>query len=121
MKAILLSVVSILLWATACNKSPDPRDKLTSTLRDSVNADANPQVGYLRDSAHLLINFDTTAFADRSDSAFALKAKDIANFALRHYANPQQLDSLTITARYPTSPGVWRVTNERTFAVSELR
>jgi hypothetical protein len=120
------SVTMLFIWI-ACAKDghePEARATLASFLRDSMGPSADPQVAFIagggpRDS-HLYVHFDTSAFANTSDSAFAARARDVARFALRHYPDPQTLDSVTIGARENMGPGIAKIHHTLTFPVAEL-
>jgi hypothetical protein len=118
---------TILFGWIACAKDDheaEARATLASFLRDSLGPATDPQVAFIagggpRDS-HLYVHFDTSAFANASDSAFAARARDVARFALRHYPNPQALDSVTIGARENMGPGIAKIHHTLTFPVAEL-
>jgi hypothetical protein len=120
MKLVYALIVSVA--AGACNNQQQtPREKLKAVLRDSIGAATNPQVSYLNNDKHLLVQFDTTAFASLSDSVFTLRAKEIGGFSKRHYEKPADLDSISVMAHEQVQPGVWKIRQMRTFSVSALR
>lgn len=124
----LLSTLALSLVADACdenNHEDQARARLSSVLGDTLGGSTHPQVSFItgdghRDT-HLQVSFDTTAFANLSDSAFGLRARDVARFALRHYEKAQALDSVTVGAVEMLRPGVERIHNWRTFSTAELR
>jgi hypothetical protein len=119
--------ITMLFGWIACAKDDhqaEARATLASFLRDSLGTTTDPQVAFIagggpRDS-HLYVHFDTSAFANASDSAFAARARDVARFALRHYPNPQTLDSVTIGARENVAPGMAKIHHTLAFPVAEL-
>ena len=112
---------SVALVSCKSRHADNPRESLAVVLRDSLGAATNPQVAFLKDNRHLLVQFDTTAFPDLSDSAYAKKAEEIGRFVERHYELAGSLDSITIMAHQLLSPGAWKIRQERTFAVAALR
>ena len=69
---ILLSA----LWRPASESTPaNPRTRLASVLRDSIGAEADPQVAFQRDSTHLLVELATVAFPTISESELSDEAK----------------------------------------------
>lgn len=124
----LLSFFALCLGATACEKNgpeAEARARLASVLRDSLGAATNPNVAFIVDDGsrdrHLYVLFDTTAFATISDSAFVVRARDIARFSLRHYGKAQALDSITVASRETLTPAEARIHHTATFAIAELR
>jgi hypothetical protein len=116
------------LAAFACDpKGPESeaRDRLATDLRDSLGSAADPNVAFITNGAekdsHLYVMFDTTAFANVSDSIFELRARDLARFAMRHYEKASRLDSVTVAARESVRPDVWRVHHTRTFTSAQVK
>lgn len=109
--------------ALACHDTSETkaRNDLAAALRDSVGAKGNPSVSYLLhgDAKNLQLQFDTVAFADMADSAFAGRARSIAEFAVRHYSDAPG-DSVIILARNLEQPGVWKIVRRRAFATPDL-
>jgi hypothetical protein len=97
------------------------RDHLASALSDSLGRNADPSVGFLKNSRHLQLSLAAARFAKSSDSVFAGEAKQIAGFALRRYENSGGLDSITVLDRDPVAQGVWKIHRMHTFGVEELR
>ena len=97
------------------------RENLAAVLGDSLGAATNPEVAFLKDNRHLLVQFDTVAFPDLSDSAHAKRAEEIARFVERHYELAGDLDSVTVMAHQLLSPGAWKIRQERTFTAAVLR
>ena len=52
--------------------------------------------------------------------AGAPRAREVARLAVRHYDHASTLDSVTVSAREPGQPGVWKVHHRRAFAVAAL-
>jgi hypothetical protein len=118
----------LLLGALACDKKgpeSEARASLTSILRDSIGAATDPKVAFIiegndRDK-HLYVHFDTSAFPNMADSAFGLRAREIAQLSMRHYEKLDNLDSITVASRENLEPGVARVHNRRAFSIAQLR
>ena len=93
-------------------------------LRDSLGQRGDARVAFIdnggRRESHLYVMLDTAAIANVSDSAFAIRARAVARFAVRHYDNASALDSVTVSAREQGQPGVWKVHHRRAFAVAGL-
>jgi hypothetical protein len=122
----LTCALILCLAFTGCGeKAPEDvaRAKLASILRDSLGDAADPQVGFIVNGppppryTHLYVHFDTAAFANLSDSAFALRARDVARFAVRHYPQANILDSVTVAAR---DSAAW-IRHTLTFPVAQLQ
>jgi hypothetical protein len=113
----------VLAFATACLGSTrdDSRQRVASALRDTLGKAADPQVAFMNNSRHLLIQLSTAAFVNASDSTFAQQAKDIARFAFRRYEKASGLDSITVLDRNSVAKGVWQIRYTRTFPVKDLR
>ena len=94
---------------------------LASAIKDSIGAKGDPAVSLLM-RAHgrnLQIQFDSVAFANMSRASFQVRARDIAEFSLRHYtADPG--DSVIVLARNREQPGVWRIVRQASFARADL-
>ena len=122
MKIIRLhQLLPLLALAAACTWPTTSRERLASALRERVGELADPDVGFMKDSTHLLVNLATVAFRTVPDSVLTVQAKDIGAFALRHYERANELDSVTVLYREKVSPGFWYIRHERTFPVGELR
>lgn len=113
--------------AVACRPSDaasGARERLAAILRDSLGQSSDARVAFIdnggRRDSHLYVMLDTAAVPNVSDSAFAIRARALARFAVRHYDNARALDSITISAREPGQPGVWKVHHVRAFAVAGL-
>ena len=115
--------------ATGCAK-PNPRDAarkdLEEILNDSVGKTGNPKVSFVvelkagpQSHRHMEVEFDTVAFANMSDSAFAVHSRQIASLANRHYTGGP-LDSVTVLVHDSIAPGAWRITRMWTYAVGDL-
>ena len=114
-------LLPLLALATACLGPANSRERLAAALKDRVGDLADPDVGFMRDSTHLLVNLATVAFRTVPDSVLTVQAKAIGAFALRHYERANELDSITVLYREKVSSGFWYVRHERTFPVGELR
>ena len=115
------------LAAAACRPdgpASDARARLASALRDSLGRSSDARVAFITDGgrreSHLYVMLDTAAVPHVSDSAFAIRARSLAGFVMRHYDNARALDSVTISARTPGQPGVWKVHHVRAFGVREI-
>src|SRR3954470_9549144 len=112
----------MLAFSGACHQPANSRERASSALRDSLGTDADPQVAFQRDSTHLLVQLATVAFPTMPEAALTGQAQSIAAFAVRHYENANQLDSVTVLYREAApQPGVWYIRHERTFPIGELR
>jgi|SRR4051812_22577127 hypothetical protein len=125
---LAVGTYGLCLAAVACRSGgPDAaaRARLASDLRDSLGRGTDPTVAFIADGgrpeSHLYLAFDTTAAPDASDSSFAVRARDLARFAVRHYADAGKLDSITVATREATQPGAWRIHHKRGFAVANLK
>jgi hypothetical protein len=115
------SVLTVLLAGCIQNTDAPARAQLASTLRDSIGTTADPQVAFLVHRKHLLVHLDSKAFTGVSDSAFIVKARDIALFSLRHYENAGSLDSITVQRREVIAPKhTMLIKQSHAFAVAEL-
>jgi len=117
----------VFLAVAACAPKPpaaDARAHLTTAFRDSFSVTA-PNVAFLDDSgpaeSHLYLLFDTTAAPNLSDSAFTVYARNYAAFAMRHYEDASNLDSVSVATRATVDNGVWQVHHRATFAASGLK
>jgi len=114
-------LLPLLALAAACLGPANSRERLAAALKDRVGEAADPDVGFMRDSTHLLVNLATVAFRTVPDSALTVQARDIGAFALRHYERADEVDSVTVLYREKVSSGFWWIRHERTFPVGELR
>jgi hypothetical protein len=114
--------IALLAIFAACGVPTNSRERLASTLRDSLGEAADPHVAYQRDSTHLLVELATAAFPTVADSILTSQARGIGGLALRRYEKANQLDSVTVLYR-EASPqsGIWYIRHERTFPVANLR
>jgi len=114
--------ITLLITFVACGGPSNSRERLASTLRDSLGKAADPHVAYQRDSTHLLVELATAAFPTVADSILTSQARGIGGLALRHYEKADQLDSVTVLYREAAPhSGVWYIRHERTFPVANLR
>ena len=129
-KALLLGFVLVASAVACFGNGPEAgaRAHLASVLRDSVGAATDPQVAFIINSQdsrgrnrHLYVQLDTNGFSSMSDSAFALRARDIGALALRHYEKAADLDSISVAALEKLKPGVARIHRQRAFTVADLR
>lgn len=111
----------LLAVAVACTGPGNSRERLASALKDRLGDAANPDVGFIRDSTHLLVNLATVAFRSVPESALTVQARDIGRFALQHYERANDVDTVTVLYREKVSSGFWYIRHERTFAVGDLR
>jgi len=114
-------LISVALVSCKTRPVDNARENLAAVLRDSLGAATNPEVAFRKDSTHLLVQFDTVAFPDLSDSAYAKRAEEIGRFVERHYESGGSIDSVTVMAHQLLSPGAWKIRQERTFAAAALR
>jgi len=125
-RRLMFGACTLGLMVTACHRSaPDARAQLIAVLGDSLGGGANPDVGFMRNDArrksHLYVAFETPPIPSVSDSDFDLRARGVARFVVRHYAHASELDSISVAAREPMRPGLWRVHHRRAFAVADLK
>jgi O-acetyl-ADP-ribose deacetylase (regulator of RNase III) len=111
----------LLCLVCGCAKAGNPRERLASALSDSLAKAADPEVAFRKDSTHLLVELATVAFPTVSDSLLTYQARDVAQFALRHYERANELDSVTVLYREESRPGVWYIRHTRTFPAGDLR
>ena len=102
------------------------REELKAIMNDSVGRAGNPKISFLMELktgpqsyGHIQVEFDTVAFANMSDSAFAAQSRQIAGLAKRHYTGGP-LDSVTVLAHDPMGPGAWRIVRMRTYSARDL-
>ena len=119
--------VVLCLAAAACQPkgaASDARARLAAALRDSLGRSSDASVAFISDGgrsdSHLYVMLDTAAVPNVSDSAFAIRARSLAGFVMRHYDNARALDSVTTSARTPGQTGVWKVHHIRAVAVAGL-
>lgn len=123
---LILSALTVCLAVVACHpeSKADARTRLAVVLRDSTSGMGEPNVSLLIDGgrrgSHLYVAFDTTAMPDLPDSVFARSSREFARFAVRHYEQAAELESVTVAMRVPMQPGAWRVMRSRAFAVAGL-
>ena len=111
----------LLPFLGACHEPANPRERVTSALRDSLGTAADPQVAFQKDSTHLLVQLATVAFPTIPEAALTYQARNIAAFAVRHYENANQLDSVTVLYREAAPHrGIWYIRHERTFPIRSL-
>ncbi|MFL5481859.1 MAG: hypothetical protein ACJ8AK_06685 [Gemmatimonadaceae bacterium] len=112
-----------------CRK-PNPRDvareQLKAIVNDSVGKAGDPKISFVMELkvgpqsyGHLQVEFDTVAFANMADSAFAARSRQIAGLVIRHYSGGP-LDSVTVLSHDPIGPGAWRIVRMQTYAVRDL-
>jgi hypothetical protein len=111
----------VLALAVACRGPANSRERLASALKERLGEAANPDVGFFRDSTHLLVNLATVAFRTVPESVLTVQARDIGRFAQHNYERASEVDSVTVVYREAVSPGLWYVRHERTFPVGDLR
>jgi hypothetical protein len=95
-----LLLFSSIITLVGCDRDRQAREKVADVIRSEFGTAANPRVGFLGDSTHLLIHVDTTPFAQMSDSAFGRRAREIASLAMREYPRAGELDSISVGAIY---------------------
>jgi hypothetical protein len=112
----------LLALSGACHEAANSRERVVSALRDSLGKATDPQVAFQKDSTHLLVQLATVAFPTMSEAALTDQARNIGAFAVRHYENANQLDSVTVLYREAAPPpGVWYIRHTRTFPIGNLR
>lgn len=129
MRRVAVVLLFLSAGAVSCRDTTNARadrERLTAMLRDSVGAQANPNVSAIIDltvgrptDSHLQLEFDTVAFANMSDSAFAVRSRELAAFAVRHYTG-RRPDSVTVLAHVAIDPRMYNVVRMRSFAVRDL-
>jgi len=110
---------ALLALVMAC-EAADSRDRLKSVMRDSLPELAKPVVGFDKDSTHLIVYLETTAFPTMPESVLTNHAKHIGALAVRRYERPNELESVTVLYREPVRRGVWYIRHVRTFPVAML-
>ena len=126
-RRMLLGALTLGLIVPACHRNApdgDARTQLIAVLGDSLGESANPDVSFMRNDArpksHLYVAFETPPIPNVSDADFDLRARGVARFVVRHYLQASELDSISVAAREPMRPGLWRVRHRRTFAIADL-
>jgi hypothetical protein len=126
-RRLLFAAFALALVVPACHRdSPDgdARAQLIAVLGDSLGEGANPDVSFMRNSgrphSHLYVMFEMPSIPSISDSAVDIRARGLARFVGRHYAHASELDSISVAAREPMRPGLWRVPHRRAFAIADL-
>jgi hypothetical protein len=116
---LALAVVACLV---SCSSAPDPA---LSAIRQAVGARlgsaAVVNVGFLRDSTGLLIDFRMSALPDTQDATFARIAREVATVAVSHYAKRATLEVVMVSAGEVLARGVFRAEHQRTFTAADLR
>jgi hypothetical protein len=128
-RLIAIPIFALGVGLVGCSKSDartTARKEVEATLKDSLGNVGDPTVSFLlelktgpQQFGHLQVQFDTIAFANMSDSAFAERSRQIAGLANRHY-NGGTLDSVSVLSRTQMGPGAWRVVRMQTYAVRDL-
>ena len=113
----------LLFVAAACagSQKDQSRDRVASALRDTLGQTADPEVAFVRDSTHLLVQLSGDVLPTASDSALTEEARRIGIFALRHYERANELDSVTILYHRKVRRGLWHILQMRAFPVESLR
>ncbi|HJP86161.1 MAG TPA: hypothetical protein VJ852_09240 [Gemmatimonadaceae bacterium] len=122
--------VALIIAGLGCHDSDarrPARRALVALLSDSVGAEAHPQTSFIVDInagghpnyKHLQLEFDTVAFSNMSDSAFAARSRHVAALAASHYTGGP-LDSVTVLVHDSLGPGAWRIVRMQSYAVRDL-
>jgi len=119
---IMYRATAIILLATACAGSAQDASckHVARTLSNALGEAADPQIGFQRDSTHLLVLLLTVAFPTVSEAELTMQARRIATTALHNYDEADQLDSVTVVYQEPVRQGMWWIRHTRKFAVAEL-
>jgi len=113
---------AILAGLLACSSPRDPAlDAVEKAVRAQLGATAVVNVGYLRDSTGLLIDFRAEALTDTSDATFARTARAVATTAVQQYTKRAALEVVMVSAGEVLGRGVYRALRQRTFTAAELR
>lgn len=126
-RRLLLGAFTLALIVAACHRNApdgDARTQLIAVLGDSLGEGANPDVSFMRNGgrpqSHLYVTFEMPSIPIVSDSAFDIRARGLARFVVRHYGHASELDSISVAAREPMRPGLWRVPHRGAFAIADL-
>jgi len=112
----------ILACLLACSSPRDPAlDAVEKAVRAQIGATAVVNVGYLRDSTGLLIDFKAAALPDTDDATFARTAREVATVAVQQYTKRAALEVVMVSAGEVLGRGVFRTLRQRTFTAAELR
>ena len=115
-----LSVFALVV--IGCSKSPAPLQHAQAVVLAEVGAAAKPQVAFMRDSTHLLVQLQGGDVAQAQDSAFAQRANRLARLALEAYGRGAGVESVTVSVGDMVAPGMaFRVLQSRTYASSTLQ
>ena len=124
MKNLAVLFLSTIVAASACEQDSThhARQRVASLLREQLGDAADPQIGFMRDSTHLLVDLSTAAFPVLVDSMLTKRARGFAVTALKNYEMSKSLDSITVTynERLGHKGGGW-LRHFDTFPVSDLR
>lgn len=116
------SIIGLFALVACWGCTPDgPRENVASALREKLGEAADPKVGFQPDSTHLLVHLATVAFPTVPENELTRRARAIASFAFRRYANASDADSVTVLYREAVRPGMWWIRHERTFSAETLR
>ena len=121
MRIVLYPAFVLVLVSLGCVAAPNTpeRKEVASVLKERLGDASQPDIGYIRNNAHLLVNLSTTAFPSLADSILAPRAREIATLALESYKLRKDLDSVTVVFREKAGTGMWWIRYERGFATTE--
>ena len=107
------------LMVVGCRGQRSDHQALERALRARYSSTATFQVGFLRDSTHLLIHIVDDS---SSESAFTTKAREIARFAMGKYERAARLDSITVVEGEMVSPNShFRIRQQLQLAATDAR
>ncbi len=113
--ALLLLTV---LGTSTCG--PPGLTPLRTKVKASFGQELVRTVAYKGDSTHLLIQLDSAAFGEMSDTAILAKARAIGRFAAIHHPAIDVVDSITVSVgQTVVKNGLFRVTASVRGALSD--
>lgn len=110
------------LLALGClsHQKDEALQRVDRSLRERLGELADPQVAFMRDSTHLLIQLATVAFRTVTDDELTDRAKNISSFTYARYDRANEVDSVTVFYREKVRRGVWHIRHIRSFGVADL-
>ena len=98
MKTYALLLLTMIVVESSCTQDPTHRSRkhVASLLSQEIGEAADPQVAFLRDSTHLLVDLSTAAFPTLAESTLTKRARGFAITALKNYDRVDTLDSISV-------------------------
>ena len=124
MKNCVLLSLALIGVASSCTQDLTHRSRkhVASLLSEQIGDAADPQIGFLKDRTHLLVDLSTAAFPTLTESTLTKRSRGFAVTALKNYVKADTLDSISVvySERLGHKVGGW-IRHTDTFPVSVLR